>query len=414
MLFPLTVVLSSLFLPAACQSLSGGDDVDFSDEGFHPDALTSGIFALLCIYAVAYSVLIIWTFVALVTGRGHRSPYAFLLPTLVFFAWSNAAYIGIIIIENIPAVYYSDSLPVMLLPSLRFVSNLFNDWAAMLQFLAVIAVIWNRETTLRVATEGKFGGHHPALITLHVTLASLIFALGTAAEAYNMDTTVQYYVTRPDDLRFLRGELHHRIIVYQQLFYAFSSFAILSAIDVVVSSVLLWRAWKKAAIPDKATNIVLYALAPLYAALSLMVMIFTIIFSPSGLPNSVTLTTFEGASLASTLLPTVLSFAVITTILVLSLKKANWNAGGVADPPKQQYWAPQPQYMYAAPPQPGYYPQGAQPMQYAPQDARPGSYIPGSPPSMHATPGSYTPPQSVSSQGQPVQQVPEKSGFHLA
>ncbi|KAJ7704342.1 hypothetical protein B0H17DRAFT_1039322 [Mycena rosella] len=437
MFSPLILVLSSLILPAACQF---GDD---PPDGFHPDPLTAGLFGLLCLFAITYSVLIIWTFVALLTSRGHRAPYVFLLPTLVFFAWSNAAFIALIILGNIPSLSFSDTFPVLLIPTLGFISNLLNDWAVVLQFLAIIAVIWNRENTLRVATEGKFGGHHPALIALHVALAALTLAFGTAAEAYNMDTNVQYYTT--EEL-FFGDALHHRIVVYQQLFYVFSSFAVLTAVDVVVSTVLLWRGWKNAGIPDKITNVVLYALVPVYCALSLVIMIFTIIFSPSGLPPTVTVTVVESAGLANTLLATGFSITVIIIILALSIKKANWNIGGVEEP-RQQYWVPQPQYTYAAPPQPqpGYYggaPQGPQPMQYAPtEEARPGSYadvrpggsIPASPPSvhtspgytpaaspppmhtspgytapssllMHASPGSYSPPQS--SQGQPSTPYP--------
>ncbi|KAJ7130213.1 hypothetical protein C8R44DRAFT_731771 [Mycena epipterygia] len=430
MLFALPLVLSSLFLPAACQFGDEGAD------GFHPDPITTGIFAILCIFVFAFGVLNIWTFVALLSSRGHRSPYAFLLPTLTFFAWSNGAYIAIIVLENIPSLEFSDSLPVLLLPALNLVSNLFNDWAVVLQFLAVIAVIWNRETALRTATEGKFGGHHPALTVVHAALAALTFIFGTAAEAFNMDTNVRFFTTDDFDDS---DKLHHQVVVYQQLFYVYTSFAILTAVDVAVSTGLLWRAWRKAAISDKITNIMLYAVVPVYTLLSLVIMIFTILFSPSGLPDTASASTIESASLANTLLATLLSIIVIIIILIMSTKKTNWNAGGVGDPPKQQYWAPQPQYVYAAPPQvsqAGYYVAGAsQPVQYAPsQESRAASYAPGSPPMQHTqyapthessahasynagspppmqtSQGSYSPPQST--QGPPVQ--PEKTGLHVA
>ncbi|KAJ7094077.1 hypothetical protein B0H15DRAFT_151783 [Mycena belliarum] len=440
------VLFSSLILPAACQ-FSGGDD-DAESTGFHPDPLTAGTFALLCIFAVCYSVLIIWTFVALVTSRGHRAPYAFLLPALVFFAWSNATYIALIILVNIPAIVFSDDLPPLLVPALTFVNYLFNDWGLVLIFLAVIAVIWNRESALRAATEGKSGGHHPALIAVHATLAALVFILGTAAEGYNMETNVRYYLRDDDERRFLtRRQLARRIITYQQLFYAFSSFAILMGVDVIVSATLLWRAWKNAAISDKVTNIMLYVVAPLYGLLSLVIMIFTIVFSPSGLPRSAGRAAFESASLANVLLATGLLLAVATTLLVLALRKRNWTPGGAAPPMQQQpYWAPQPQqYTYAAPPpgtQSGYvhghFPHGP-PMAFAPGPGpavdptlapqappaarnsyayasgpstpqgpspyappRPGSYYshasshaPASPPLASAVPGGYTPPASA-------------------
>ncbi|KAJ7507228.1 hypothetical protein B0H11DRAFT_195968 [Mycena galericulata] len=421
MLFALTFVLSSLFLPAACQSEGDGN-------GFQLDPLTTGTFALLCIFALAYGLLSVWNFVALLTSGGHRSPYALLVPTIIFFAWSNAAYLALVVLENIP---FSDSLPVLLIPTINSLSNLFNDWAVVLLFLVVISVIWNRETVLRTTTDGKFGGHHPALIALHVALATLTFAFGTAAEAFNIDTNVQFYTT--DNFGFGDGTLDHRIHVYQQLNYVYTSFAVLTAVDVIVSAVLLRRSWRKAVIPDKITNIVILAVAPIYGAFSLTLMIFTILFSPSGISNSASLSVFEGANLASVLLSGLFPIMIMVIILSMSSRKANWTAGGI-EPPKPQYWRPQPEYIYAAPPQgphagyfvgaPAQVPHHAQPqqqqgsyagsytpggehLQYAPPESGPGSYTPGSP-SMEARPGSYSPPQSTHSQ---PMLSPEKTGL---
>ncbi|KAF7343448.1 hypothetical protein MVEN_01777600 [Mycena venus] len=418
MLFLLTCVLSSFFLPAACQF----DDSD--SDGFHPDPLTAGLFGVLCIFALLYGVLSIWTLVALFTSRGHRGPYAFQFPAILFFAWSNAAYIGWLIIENIPVLnansFFSD-VPVLLLPSLGFVSNLLFDWGVVLQFLVLIAVLWNRETVLRIATDGKFGGHHPVLIALHVTLATLTFIFGTASEAYGMDTAVKFNDTDRFESRLYREYLH-RIQVRQQLNYVFNAFAILMVIDVAVTTSLLWRAWRKAGISDKITNLMLYVVVPLYSIFGLLLMIFTILFSPSGLSADAGPEVFEGANLAYSILVTGISITILFFILALSVKKAYWNPGGVAEPSKQQYWVPQPQYIYAAPPQvpqAGYYaqqpmaygqpqpqmyagPDSPQQMQYAqPHESAPGSYA--SP--MQASPGSYTPPHAA---GQPV--YAEKTG----
>lgn len=261
MLFALTLVLSSLFLPAACQF------ADDNGDGFHPDPITTvcpphlfffllssrqfqGIFAILCIFVLVFGVLNIWTFIALLTSRGHRSPCAFLLPTLTFFAWSNGASIALIVLNNIPSLEFSDSLPVLLISALNLVSNIFNDWAVVLQYLAVIAVIWNRERALRTATEGKFGGHHPALTVVHAALATLTFIFGTATEALNMDINVRILTTDFDN-----DEVQHQLVVAQQLFYVYSSFAVLTAVDVAASTVLLWQAWRKAGIPDKVLNL---------------------------------------------------------------------------------------------------------------------------------------------------------------
>ncbi|KAJ7326487.1 hypothetical protein DFH08DRAFT_340609 [Mycena albidolilacea] len=411
----LTCVLSSLFLPAACQF--DGDDGD----SFHPDPLTAALFAIVCIFALLYGALAIWNFVALFTSRGHRSPYAFLLPTIAFSAWSNAAYIAWIILENIPALdansFFGSDLPVLLIPSLGFVYGLFWDWAVVLQFLVIIAVLWNRETALRTVTDGKFGGHHPVLIALHATLATLTFIFGTACEAYGMDTNVKL-----TNIDFDFSDYHHRILVRQQLSYVFNTFAVLMVVDVAVTTTLLWRAWKKAEVSDKITNLMLYVLVPIYFVFGLLLVIFTILFSPSGLSNDADVSVWEGANLAYSILVTGVSITILFFILALSIKKQYWNSGGVEALKQQQYWGPQAQYVYAAPPQvpqAGYYVAGpqhhtpyGQPQMYADpnspstqhvQYAQPYESAPGSLAApMQTGPGSYTPPHA--------QPLPEKTG----
>ncbi|KAJ7253074.1 hypothetical protein B0H12DRAFT_603284 [Mycena haematopus] len=367
MFFFLTCVLSSLILPAACQEFDEG----FSD-GFHPDSLTMGLFVVLCIFAFLYGMLGLWNFVPLISGRGHRSPYALLLPTIFFSSASNAAYIAWIILENIPALNANDifltDLPVLLTPSLIFISNLFFNWAVILQFLVIITVLWNRDAALRAATDGNFSGHHPALNALHATLATLMFIFGTATESYRMATNVKYDNPNTYELEVFgqHSDYQHRILVAQQLSYVFNTFAVLTVVDVVATTVLPWRAWKKAGISDKITNLMLYVLVPLYSLFCLFLMIFTILFSPSGLSDSSGPTAFESADLADSILVTGTSIAILFFILALSLNKQSWNP--TASSKQQQYWAPQPQYIYAAPSQvsqAGYYAGGPQqPMPY--------------------------------------------------
>ncbi|KAJ7291235.1 hypothetical protein C8J57DRAFT_1271889 [Mycena rebaudengoi] len=332
----------------------GGDDPDDEPSaGFHPDSLAGGLFAILCIFALTYSALIIWTFVALIMSRGHRAPYAVLFPTLLFAGWSNAVYMGMILIENIPSLHsFSDSIPDLLLPTMGFVTNLFNYWSLVLLFLTTVLVILNRETALKTASEGKSGGHKPALLAVHIALAALTWIFGTAAEAYILDTNVQFYTGDLARLLF-RSRLKHRIMITQALTYVFWSFAVLMGVDVAVSTVLLSRAWRGAEISDKITKVMLYVIVPLWALLSLVNMIFAIIFSPSGLPTNSTLQAYQGAALANSLLAVGLGFGIIITLLFMSAKRTFWTSGGAATHGKYIY-AAQPQYMHASPaPAPG-------------------------------------------------------------
>jgi len=254
------------------------------------------------------------------------------------------------------------------------------------------------------------------------------------------------------NLDISEGLLEHRDNVRLQLYYAYNAFAVLMAVDVAVTTSLLWRSWRKAGMSDKITNLMLYAVVPLYSIISLLLMIFTIVFSPVGIPSFTSFAAFQGANLASHFLLTGFSITILFIVLFMSVKKVWWNLGGVGEPSQQQqYWTPQLQYVYAAPPQvtqagyyvaepgqsmpygqPQMYPaQGAPPMQHVqyaqpqPYESSPGSYTPASPPSMQASPGSYTPASPPPMQASPGSYTPpqsdqgtlvsqEKTGFHVA
>ncbi|KAF7292928.1 hypothetical protein MIND_01191900 [Mycena indigotica] len=383
-----------------------------------------------------YGTLFVWS-----RREAIARPMPSSSPAIIFFGWSNALYMTIIVLQNSLNLSFRSSLPDLLLPTLRFLSNLAGDWALVLLFLAIHAVVFNRETALHKATEGKSGGHHPALIALHVTFASLLFILGTAAEGYTFDTNVKFYNTT--QFRGTRGRqaLRSRISTGNSLFYAFQSFVILSFIDILATSIVLWRGWRRAGISDRVTNVLFYVITPLYCFMALFTMIFTIVFSPNGLPDSASLSTLESANLASVLLTTLCSIGIIIVILVASVKKGWWGEDEFKYPPQQQLWVPQqPQYVYAtapapgAQPQPGYsvpqpavtpagyyvspaqtgMPQPALLPPMAPGPASPYSYSnssPSSPGPMESTVGGYTPPHSE--QGvQPAK--PGKGGMHLA
>ncbi|KAF7366677.1 hypothetical protein MSAN_00925600 [Mycena sanguinolenta] len=397
--------LSSLVLPAACQ-------LEFSTEdGFHPDSLTMGTFAVLCIFAVCYSVLFLWSFVPIISGRGHRLPYLVLLPTVVFAAWSNATYGASIVLENIPALNANDifltELPVLLLPSLAFVSNLLYYWSFVLQFVVVILLLRNREAALRATPAGRdasgpVGTASMVRNAVHVALALLAFTFGTASAGLEMATSVKY--DNPDTYSTIFGldgtgeaDYLHRLHVQSQLFWTHNSFIVLTGIDVVATTVVVWRGWRKAGLTDTITSRLLTVLAPLYSLFCILVMAFTIVFSPSGPAGSdrATLNTIESSNLADNILVTGSSIAILFFILAISVRRVWWDAdayggsGMAASVKQQEYWAQQPPYTYAAAPpsQPGYY----NVQQPGTPYAQPGTLYAQPAPEMQAQQGHYTP-----------------------
>jgi len=300
---------------------------------------------------------------ALLLARGHRFPYALLFPTVILMFINNADNIALIVCDNLSSDY---DLPDLLFPALDAINLLSNSWATLLLYLAILAVLWNRESAIRVATEGKAGRRNPALIAVHAVLAVFIFVLGTAGPAVFVDALVKYETT--SDVRSVAViDYRKQRKVFEKLSYVYSTFVVLTGVDVALSTVLLWSASRTARVTDKITNMMLYVVVPLYALLNLFFMIFTIVFSDKGVPFS-SITSYEGALLANNLLLLLFSFAVITALLFLAGNHANWVVqGGVVQPdtgkPVQQHWSPPYNGPYQGQPvgQPMYYYNGPHP-----------------------------------------------------
>jgi len=355
--------------------------------------------------------------VALILARGHRSPYAFLYPALILSVLGNAGNIALEVFLNMPSWY---TLPTQLQPALDAVALFLTNWAILLLFLSIIAVIWNRETALHTATEGKAGQRNHGFTAAYAVLALLLFVLGTASPAVYVDALRKYLVVLEEiDLNSdidtaeqlaqdeLISLLNQRFQVVDDLNYAFSSIVVLTGVVAVVSMILLWRAGRAAGIRDKITNTMLYVVAPLYAAYNLFTFIFTIVFSNRGLPLTSSQTTFESATFAYNLLLLLSYFAVAFMLLFMTVNRSNWNIqGGTVQPttaPTQQYWPqPMPPYYgsqqlmqpHNAQPvgQPAYYYNGPQPV----------SYVPG--PQLHETPvhSPHTQPESLEDPSKPA------------
>ncbi|KAJ7628508.1 hypothetical protein FB45DRAFT_1059255 [Roridomyces roridus] len=293
----------------------------YEESGFRPDPLTKGIFIVVCILALAYAFLGIWNIVALTKTRNPRLAYTLLLAAILFAAWSNAAYLCLIVLENIRSAYYTRSYPILLIPVLSFLEYLFGKWAAVLLFLAIISIIRNRETALFNGTKGKFGAHR--LTRLHLALALLAFVFATAAEGLDIDSRIKFYhgVISLDTA-------DHRVDIAQRLYYVSTAFEILAAFDVLLAAVLLWRAYQAAAIPDKITNLTLLAIAPVFALHGLLYLIFTVLYSPKGINKvGARLTTLETMDLLDLLFLRACSFTVMILVLSLSRLEVNWNLG---------------------------------------------------------------------------------------
>jgi len=193
-------------------------------------------------------------------------------------------------------------------PALLGVQTFFSSWTNLFLYLSMIAVLWNRETTVYAATEGKAGRHNYVVTGVHAVLVVLIFAFGTAGPAMELN---------PND--------SSTINVYA-MYYSFYTFLILAVVTVIVPAVLLRRASRAEGVVDNITNTMLHVVAPIYAAHNLISLIFLILNDLRHPPKA--LTYYEGADLANNLLIMVSYFGVTSMLLVLSINKERWKVNG--------------------------------------------------------------------------------------
>lgn len=209
-------------------------------------------------------MLVPWCFVALVLSRGHRSPYAFLLPALILSFVGNAINIALEVLLNMPTWYV---LPIQVQLALNAVQSIFLDWADTLLILSIIAVLWNRENAISVAIGGKVNRHNHIFTAIYAFLVVLLFALGTTAPAIFTDALRRYTISQseidyyynpnaPLEQQALDDWYIQRLNVWNNVNYTYNGLIVLTDVVIVISTILLWRKGRAAGIKDKVTFLI--------------------------------------------------------------------------------------------------------------------------------------------------------------
>lgn len=136
------------------------------------------------------------------------------------------------------------------------ISWLFENWSKVLLFLAIIGMIRSRTMALKVTTGEKRSKQDYAFDAVHISIAAIIFLFGTISTAVYVDGRI-HYLHAIKIARTLEASkaavlyFQNRVILYQRLSYVFKSFVVLSAVDVVVTTIIYWRAGLAMGLKDK-------------------------------------------------------------------------------------------------------------------------------------------------------------------
>jgi hypothetical protein len=267
--------------------------------------------------------------------RGHRLAYLMLLLAIAFTVISLLALIAYtVLVANVVA---GPSVRTAVVGLLLF----FRNWSLILIFIAIVTFLWDRETMVRAKLNGPSGKRNVPLVVIHVALivVMFIFATAQASASVNLRIAAAQGFSRKHPKEYIQ-----RVHTVNSLTYTFYAFVIVSTVDVIVAAVLLSGAARKASISDKVcrathfrspvtnapfaqvTNIVLFAVTPLYTLFNLSHLVFLITLSPSGLPKAgATVTTIRSADLAQKVIENLLVFLIFAVLLFLSFNRASWD-----------------------------------------------------------------------------------------
>jgi hypothetical protein len=205
-------------------------------------------------------------FGVLILAREHRVPtvpYALLFLSLIISVLANVVGIALDVLPNMS--HYNTPAPIQ--AALEASDWLFTNWTILLIFSSVIAVLLQREAAIYAATGGKVGRRNDGIPVACTALTAILFVLGTAGPALRFDTSRKYQIAQ-NEIKFECNtnaslekaaalELWHdrRSHMGEDLSGMFDSFVVLAGIEVIVSTVLLWRAVGAAGIKDKVRNL---------------------------------------------------------------------------------------------------------------------------------------------------------------
>jgi len=166
--------------------------------------------------------------------RGYRLPYLMLFTAITLTT--------VALIASIPyVIIYASAIPINGI--LLFTSS----WTLVFIFMAIVAFLCDRESTIRTQSNGTCAQQNIAHRVVHATLVvlMLVFATAEAGAAMNLQLAVE------NNFEIDSLEIDRQSHIVDTLYYTFYSLIILSAVDVLVSAILLSRIARKAAISDK-------------------------------------------------------------------------------------------------------------------------------------------------------------------
>ena len=180
-------------------------------------------------------------FVGIVIVR--RKTFVSLLATLLFLALFAAAFLAITVLSNL----FPLDVPTHLNSALNGFQRFFSYWGYLLIFVTVVMAMHDRLATMdgkQLPEEGV--KTRRIFMVIHGFFGLLLFVLGTASAGMITDV-----LRKAETGGFDVDDLRRRLRIGDDLRYAFSSFQIFTAFDVVALAIYLRKRLQASNVKDQ-------------------------------------------------------------------------------------------------------------------------------------------------------------------
>ncbi|KAL5501035.1 hypothetical protein ACEPAH_9422 [Sanghuangporus vaninii] len=277
--------------------------------------VVKGIYALVFIALVGLSILIF------AIARGHRVPYIPLLIALIFNIFAVLASIAYDILAA--DIDFNDGIPADAFVATTGINSLFYNWSVALVFLAFAHLIKVRVDNVVPPSGGQ--GLNFVWTIAYLAAFVIIFVFATTTSGLYID----YIRAASGEELITRREPNQKIDDYNNVYYTFSAVWYASAILLGALAFFAYNKARRAGAEDKVLKTLLFAAFPVHILHVIEDIIFTILWSPSGLKATFSnRDTIESAALAEAILYLGLHAATIAALLFVGLRRGNWMLPG--------------------------------------------------------------------------------------
>lgn len=288
------------------------------------DPLTKGDLAQWSIYSFLFLAQAVLGAIALVKMRGRRLIFSIILLSALMSVVGCVAGIVLNVMSNNIAAFPSFET----ISDLNTILDFFSYWTDPLLFLPIVLILVDRHTAIVAASEGRMGGLSRVYTIINYSWFAFLVLLATIDGSL---LAVYEHLIFSDTATI--GDVNRAATNANNVNYVLDAFWYASALYAAFLGFVIHRDFRRAGVSDKVSKTVIWVVIPCYILLMVDSIIFQIMFSPSGIQQTIrNLHQIQQASLASEVIVNFFYWSTAMVMVVLGLRPAMWGVQGATPP----------------------------------------------------------------------------------